>query len=168
MSVRLNANFYLYFIIYFLRLSFFKNLPGNAEIRYWVIQEIRLLKSLHIETTLSANGYALFVSLFLNVFSSEKKSVFLLARKSNWVLHLSLCSRKYVFAGFLETLIWNILFKANSRETIFFNNVFHIRKEIPCHCPALTRLPSFKNRYFVDLLTCVWKNFGKNQTIKNG
>ena len=151
MSARLNATFYLYFILYFLRLKFFKNFPRNAEIRYWVIQEIRLLKSSHIEITLSANDYALFVSLFLNVFlnqireqekatskckifwnlrkrfSSEKKSIFLLARKNNWVLHLSLCSRKYVFAGFLETLICNILFKANSRETIFLHNVFHKR-----------------------------------------
>ena len=30
----------------------------------------------------------------------------------------------------------------------------------------MTRLPPFKNRYFVDPLICVWKNFGINQTKK--
>ena len=98
-------------------------------------------------------------------FSLEKKSVFLFARKNNSVLHLSLCSWKCVFAGFLEVLICNILFKVYNRETKFMHNVF--QQDISGHWRALTRLPSFKNRHFVELLTCVWKSFGINQTIKN-
>ena len=61
----------IFFMRYFLRLRYFKKFPHNAEIRYWVIQEIRLLKSSHIEITLSVNGYALFVSLFSNVLLSQ-------------------------------------------------------------------------------------------------
>ena len=45
-------------------------------------------------------------------------------RKNNSVLHLSLCSRKCVLAGFLEVLICDILFKVYNRETKFIHNVF--------------------------------------------
>ena len=93
-------------------------------------------------------------------FSLEKKSVFLFARKNNSVLHLSLSSWKGVFAGFLEALICIILFKVYNHEIKFMYNIFQ--------WPALTRLSSFKNKHFVELLTCVWKNFGIIQTIKNG
>ena len=61
----------IFFMRYFLRLKYFKKFPGNAKIRYWVIQETRLLKPSHIEITLSVNGYVLFVSLSLNIFLNE-------------------------------------------------------------------------------------------------
>ena len=61
----------IFFMRYFLRLKYFKKFPGNVKIRYWVIQETRLLKSSHIEITLSVNGYVLFVSLSLNIFLNE-------------------------------------------------------------------------------------------------
>ena len=61
----------IFFMRYFLRLKYFKKFPGNAKIRYLVIQETRLLKSSHIEITLSVNGYVLFVSLSLNIFLNE-------------------------------------------------------------------------------------------------
>ena len=54
----------VFFMLYFLCLKYFKKIHGNAEIRYWVIQETSLLKRSHIEITLSVNVYALFVSLF--------------------------------------------------------------------------------------------------------
>ena len=139
--------------LYFLHAIFpsfkvLKKFTRNAEIRYWVIQEVRLLKCSHIEITLSVNGYVLFVGLFLNVFLNQsreqektiskskilekgfrrKKSQFsFLLEKKNLILHLSLCSWKCVFAGFLEALIYNILLKENNRETKFSHNVFHIR-----------------------------------------
>ena len=37
------------------------------------------------------------------------------------------------------------------------HNVFHIRNENSGYWSALTRLLSFINRYFTDLLTCAWK-----------
>ena len=72
-SARRTRLFISAIIQYFLRswFKYFKKFPCNAEIRYWVIQEMRLLKFLHIEIKLSVNGYALFGSLFLNVFLNQ-------------------------------------------------------------------------------------------------
>ena len=58
----------IFFMHYFLRLKYFKKFPGNAKIRYWMIQETRLLKPSHLEITLSVNGYVVFVSLLINIF----------------------------------------------------------------------------------------------------
>ena len=74
MERKIYTTFYqrdIFFMRYFLRLSYFKKFPHNAEIRYWVILEIGLLRSSHIEITISVNGYALFVSLFLNIFLNQ-------------------------------------------------------------------------------------------------
>ena len=61
----------IFFMRYFLRLKYFNKFSGNTKIRYWVIQETHLLKPSHIKITLSVNGYALFVSLLLNIFLNE-------------------------------------------------------------------------------------------------